>query len=194
MKALGLCTIFIGIKGVLTGEHTLILIVSMVLGTLIGESLDLDLRISRLGKWVELKFQKDAHENLGIAEGFVTATLLFCVGAMAIVGSLQSGLTGDHEMIFTKSVLDFVAAIVFASTKGIGVIFSAVAILIYQGSIVLLASWIAPFLTSEVIYEMTAVGALLIFALGLNILGITKIKVMNLVPAIFIPILLMLFL
>jgi len=194
MKALGLCTIFIGIKGVLAGENTLILIISMVLGTLIGESLDLDLRINHLGEWVELKFKKEADENLGIAEGFVTATLLFCVGAMAIVGSLQSGLTGDHEMIFTKSVLDFVAAIVFASTKGVGVIFSAVAILIYQGSIVLLSSWVAPFLTTTVIYEMTAVGSLLIFALGLNILGITKIKVMNLVPAIFLPILFMLFL
>ena len=194
MRALGLCTVFIGVKGMLVGQQTLVLIISMVLGTLIGESLDLDMRINRLGEWVELKFKKEGQENLGIAEGFVTATLLFCVGAMAIVGSLQSGLTGDHEMIFTKSALDFVAAIIFASTKGIGVIFSAVAILIYQGSIVLLSSWVAPFLTSEVIYEMTAVGSLLIFALGLNILGITKIKVMNLVPAVFIPILLMLFL
>ncbi|MCL2559009.1 MAG: DUF554 domain-containing protein [Turicibacter sp.] len=194
MKALGLCTIFIGIRGILVGENTLVLIISMVLGVLIGESLDLDLRISRLGEWVERKFKKEDGENLGIAEGFVTATLLFCVGAMAIVGSLQSGLTGDHETIFTKSVLDFVAAIVFASTKGVGVIFSAVAILLYQGSIVILASWVSPFLTTVVIQEMTAIGSLIIFALGLNMLGITKIKVMNLVPAIFLPILLLLFL
>jgi len=195
MKALGLCTTFIGITGLLKGENVLVLIVSMVLGTLIGEGIDLDLRINHLGEWVERKLKKnDSQKNSGFAEGFVTATLLFCVGAMAVVGSLQSGLTGDHEMIYTKSILDFIAAIIFASTLGIGVMFSAVAVLIYQGSIVLLSSWIAPFLTDATIGEMTAVGSLLIFALGLNILGITKIKVMNLVPAIFIPILLMLFL
>ena len=194
MKALGLCVIFIGIKGILNGENTLLIIISMVLGTLIGEGLNLDLRIRHLGDFVEEKFKKEGEKNLGIAEGFVTATLLFCVGAMAIVGSLQSGLTGNHETIFTKSILDFVAAIIFASTKGIGVIFSAAAILFYQGSIVLLSAWIAPFLTDAVVNEMTAVGSLVILALGLNILGLTKIKVMNLVPAIFLPILLMLFL
>ena len=195
MKALGLCTVFIGIKGLLSGENVLVLIISMVLGTLIGEGIDLDLRINRLGEWVELKFKKDGgKKSPRIAEGFVTATLLFCVGAMAIVGSLQSGLTGDHEMIYTKSLLDFIASIIFASTLGFGVIFSAITVLIYQGSIVLLSSWIAPFLTDATIGEMTAVGSLIIFALGLNIIGITKIKVMNLVPAIFIPILLMLFL
>jgi len=195
MKALGLCTIFVGITGLFNGENVLVLIISMVLGTLIGEGIDLDLRINRLGEWVELKFKKnDSKKSSGIAEGFVTATLLFCVGAMAIVGSLQSGLTGNHEMIFTKSVLDFIAAIIFASTLGIGVMFSAIAILVYQGSIVLLSSWIAPFLTDATIGEMSAVGSLLILALGLNILGITKIKVMNLVPAVFIPIFLMLYL
>jgi len=194
MKTLGLCTIFIGIIGLLNGENVLVLIVSMVLGTFIGEGINLDLRIRRLGEWVELNFKKGDSKNLEIAEGFVTATLLFCVGAMAIVGSLQSGLTGNHETIFTKSVLDFVAATIFASTLGIGVMFSAVAILVYQGSIVLLSSWIAPFLTDAIIGEMTAVGSLLILALGLNILGVTKVKVMNLVPAIFLPILLMLFL
>lgn len=194
MKALGLCVIFIGITGLLKGEHTLILIISMILGTLIGEGLNLDGRMIKLGAWVEQKFSKKDEENLSIADGFVTATLLFCVGAMAIVGSLQSGLTGDHETIFTKSMLDFVSAIIFASTKGIGVMFSAVAILIYQGSIVLLSGWLAPFLTEVMIGEMTAVGSLIILALGLNILGVTQIKVMNLVPAIFLPILLLLFL
>ena len=196
MKALGLCVVFIGVTGFLKGANTLVLIIAMVLGSLIGEGLDLDLRIRRLGEWVELKFKKegDQSQSLGIAEGFVTATLLFGVGAMAIVGSLQSGLTGNHEMIFTKSMLDFIASIIFASTKGIGVMFSAIAILIYQGSIVLLSTWVAPFLTEATINEMTTVGSLVILALGLNILGITKIKVMNLVPAIFLPVLLMLFL
>lgn len=194
MKALGLCVVFIGVQGLGSGENTLVLIVSMVVGTLIGEVADLDLWIRRLGDWVEGRFKKESAGSLGIAEGFVTATLLFCVGAMAIVGSLQSGLTGNHETIFTKSILDFVAAIIFASTKGIGVAFSAVAVLVYQGSLVLLANWVAPFLNDAAIGEMTAVGSLVILALGLNLLGITKIKVMNLVPAIFLPVLLMLFL
>lgn len=194
MKALGLCVVFIGVKGLSSGENTLVLIISMVVGTLMGEVADLDLRIRHLGDWVEGRFKKEEGQKLGIAEGFVTATLLFCVGAMAIVGSLQSGLTGNHETIFTKSILDFVAAIIFTTTKGIGVAFSAVAVLVYQGSLVLLATWIAPFLNDAVIGEMTAVGSLIILALGLNLLGVTKIKVMNLVPAIFLPVLLLLFL
>jgi len=210
MKALGLCVIYVGITGILQGNNTLVILVSMVIGTLIGESVDLDLRIRHLGDWVETKVKRvnnDAHpvaeasindtssinDTTSIAEGFVTATLLFAVGAMAIVGSLQSGLTGNHEMIFTKSIIDFIVAIIFASTKGIGVVFSAIAILLYQGSIVLLSSWMAPLLTDVAISEMTAVGSLVILALGLNMLNITKIKVMNLVPSIFLPILFVLF-
>ena len=130
---------------------------------------------------------------MSIAQGFVTASLLFCVGAMAIVGSLQSGLQGNHEMLFNKSMLDFVAAIIFASSLGVGVIFSAALLLLYQGSITLLAQWITPFLTDRVIGEMTCVGSVIIIGLALNMLGITKLRVMNYVPAIFIPILLCLF-
>ena len=190
MKALGLCVIYIGVTGLLTGSNTLLLIISLVVGTLIGELADLDLRIINLGNWVEKKLNREGRPTLKIADGFVTATLLFCVGAMAIVGSLQSGLTGNHETIFAKSILDFVAAAIFASTKGIGVAFSAVAVFIYQGSIVLLAGLIAPLLTYEVINEMSVIGSLVILALGLNVLGVTKIKVMNLVPSMFLPIIL----
>lgn len=193
MKGLGLCTLYMGISGALQGENTLLVILSMVIGTVIGEGLDLETRIDQLGKWVEKKFQKREKAKVSIAEGFVTASLLFCVGAMAIVGSLQSGLTGNHEMIFNKSLMDFIASIIFASSLGIGVIFSAAFVFVYQGSIVLLAQWLAPWLTESVIHEMTCVGSIIIIGLALNILGITKFKIMNYVPAIFLPILLSIF-
>ena len=192
MKALGLCTLLIGISGLSKGENQLFTIISMAIGTIIGELLDLDLRLENLGKSVEKRFKKDG-KNVTIAEGFVNASLLFCVGAMAIVGSLQSGLVGDNSMIFTKSLLDFTAAIIFASTLGFGVLLSAFPILIYQGGIVLLAHFLAPYLTESVIGDMTCTGSLIIIGLALNMLGITKLKVMNMVPAIFLPILMYLF-
>ena len=167
MKALGLCTVFLGISGSLKGNNSLILIISMVVGTLLGELVDLD-----------------------VAEGFVSASLLFCVGAMTIVGALQAGLTGDCEMLYNKSMLDFTSSIIFTSTLGIGVFFSAAFVLVYQGAITLLAQWVAPLLTDVVIAEMTCVGSVIIIGIGLNLLGITKLKVMNFVPAIFLPILL----
>lgn len=189
MKGLGLCTLFLGISGSLKGENSMILIVSMVAGTLIGEGIDLEDKVNRLGQWVEKKFSgKAADDKVSVAEGFVTASLLFCVGAMAIVGSLQSGLQGNHEMLFNKSVLDFVAAIIFASSMGIGVAFASAFVFVYQGAITLLAQWIEPFLNEAVINEMTCVGSVIIIGLALNMLGITKLRVMNYVPAIFIPI------
>lgn len=231
MKGLGLCTLYIGISGCLAGENTLVLIVSMVIGTIIGEAVDLDDKINRLGKWIERKFAEnkfskkaamaveviegydaetdgriteteDKKESgavqhagmtarkVSLAEGFVTASLLFCVGAMAIVGSLQSGLTGQHETLFAKSVLDCVAAIIFASSLGVGVLLSAGLVFAYQGSITLLAGVIEPFLTDPVIAEMNCVGNVIIIGLAMNMLGISKFKVMNFVPAIFLPILL----
>lgn len=194
MKGLGLCTLYIGFSGALKGENTIVLIISMVVGALLGEGIDLDEKLNRVGQFLEKSFQSKDERKISIAEGFITASLLFCVGAMAIVGSLQSGLTGNHEMIFAKSMLDFVAAIIFASSLGIGVIFSAAFVLLYQGAIVLMAQWISPLLTDYTINEMTCAGSVIIIALALNMLGITKMKVMNYVPAIFIPILLCLFL
>lgn len=192
MKALGLCTLFIGISGLSKGENQLITIISMAVGTVMGELLDLDAKLTALGNSIEKRFKKDG-DSVTIAEGFVNASLLFCVGAMAIVGSLQSGLVGDNSMIYTKSLLDFTAAIIFASTLGFGVLLSAFPILIYQGGIVLLAHFLAPFLTDSVIGDMTATGSLIIIGLALNMLGITKLKVMNMVPAIFLPILIYFF-
>lgn len=188
MTALGLCTIFLGISGLSEGENTLVLILSMVIGTLIGELLDLDRRINDLGQLIQEKFRSLSGGG-SIAEGFVSASLLFCVGAMAIVGSMQSGLTGNHETLFAKSTLDFVAAILFASSLGIGVLFSAAFVLVYQGGITLLAQLAEPLLSQAAIAEMSCVGALILIALGLNMIGLSKFKVMNFVPAIFLPIL-----
>lgn len=189
MKGLGLCTLFIGWSGALKGENTLVLILSMALGVLIGEGVDLDRRLNGFAEGLEKRFHKEGGQ-ISLAEGFITASLLFCVGAMSVVGSMQAGLSGDYEMLFTKSVLDFISAMVFASTLGVGVMMAGGAVLIFQGLIVLLAQLVAPFLTEMVVAEMTCVGSVLIFALGLNIVGIGKFKVLNYLPAVFFPILL----
>ncbi|MFR1708333.1 MAG: DUF554 domain-containing protein [Clostridium sp.] len=192
MKGLALCTLYIGISGALKGQNTIIVIISIVIGAIIGECVDLDDKLNKLGSFIESKF-KSKDKNISISDGLVTASLLFCVGAMAVVGSLQSGLTGNHEMLFTKSILDFVAAIIFASSLGVGVIFSSGFIFIYQGTITLLAQFISPYLGEIVIAEMTCIGSLLIIALALNMMKVTKLKVMNYVPAIFLPVIIYLF-
>lgn len=182
MMGIGLCTLYIGISGSLKGENTLILIISMVFGIAAGTLLDIDGKIICLGDFVERKFSK-ADGTVSLSEGFVTASLLFCIGAMAIVGSLNAGLTGDNEMLFTKSVLDFVSSIMLSVSLGLGVMFSAAFILVFQGTIVLLAQFIAPVLTDAAIAEMTCAGSVMIIGLGLNILGLTKLKIANMLPA-----------
>lgn len=193
MKGIALCTIYIGISGCLEGKNPLITVISIAVGAVIGTVLDLDSRLGALGESVEKRFKKRDGDKVSLAEGFVSSSLLFCVGAMAIMGALQSGLTGDNQTLYTKSVMDFISSIVFASSMGAGVLFSAVAVLIYQGAIALLAGVVAPLLSEAAVAEMTCVGSLLLIALGLNLLGITRIKIMNYIPAIFIPILLCLF-
>ena len=190
MQGVALCVLYIGISGSFKGSNTLIAILSMVIGAIIGELLDLDKRMRSLGDWVQARTAHLVHggQSAAVAEGFVTASLLFCVGAMAIVGALNDGLTGDHSTLFAKSLLDGISSIVYGASLGIGVAFSAVAVFLYQGLIALAASFLEPFLVESVIAEMTCVGSLMIAALALNMLGVTKIKVMNLVPAIFLPI------
>lgn len=192
MVGLGLCSIYIGIDGALTGQNTLVTIISMVTGAIIGVAADLDRRLNHFAERLEDRFKKPG-ETASIAEGFVTASLLFCIGAMTIVGSLQAGLTGDNTMLFTKATLDFVSSVIFAATLGIGVLFAAAFVLVFQGAIVLAAQAAAPYLSDYTVGEMTCVGSLLIIALGLNILGVTKIKVMNFLPAMFVPIILCMF-
>ncbi len=189
MLALGFCTAYIGITGCLEGKNTLVIILSLVLGTLIGEGCDLDRRLNAFGSWVEHKLTR-GNKQMPLAEGLVNASLLFCVGAMTIVGSLNSGLVGDHTMLFAKACLDLISSMVFASTMGIGVALAAGVVLVLQGSIALLANLIAPLLGDAVIADMTCVGSILIIGLSLNLLGITKFKMMHFVPAIFLPVLL----
>lgn len=188
MNALALCVLYIGVSGMLKGENVLITILSMVFGTLVGEWIDLDEKINQLGDAIEQKVSSPG-EKVSVSKGFVTASLLFCVGAMAIVGALQSGLTGNHDTLFAKSLIDGIAAIVMASSLGIGVLLAAGLILVYEGGITLFANVLAPLLTDSVINEMTCVGSLLIVGLALNMLKLTNLKIMNYAPAVFFPIL-----
>ena len=178
MNALALCVLYIGVSGILKGENILITILSMVFGTLVGEWIDLDKKINQLGDEIESRVSSENKEH-SVSNGFVTASLLFCVGAMAIVGALQSGLTGNHDTLFAKSLIDGIAAIVMASSLGIGVLLSAGLILVYEGGITLFANVLAPLLTDSVINEMTCVGSLLIVGLALNMLKLTNLKIMN---------------
>jgi uncharacterized membrane protein YqgA involved in biofilm formation len=184
MQSVGLAVILIGLKGALKSDELLLVIISLAVGSVMGEMIDIEARLEQLGQWLEKRFSRSGG---GIAKGFVAASLLFCVGSMAIVGSMESGLTGNHQTLFAKSVLDGVASVIFASSLGIGVIFSAASVFIYQGFITLLAAVIKPFLIPAVVGQMSAVGGILIMAIGINILEIRKIKVGNMLPAIFIP-------
>ncbi len=183
MTAIGLCTLYIGIDGALEGENTIVLILSMVSGIILGTALNIDAHLERLGDFIEKKMKNKGSAG-SIAQGFITASLLFCVGAMTIVGSLNAGLTGNNELLITKSVLDLISSCMLASTLGIGVIFAAVFVLLYQGGLVLASGLLQNVLTSpKLIAEITCAGSVMIIALGLNILGITKIKVANFLPA-----------
>ena len=183
MIGLGACTAYIGISGSLCGENVLILIASVVLGAISGTLLNIDGAIHRLAESVEKKFKK-GDKKTSVAEGFVSATLLFCVGSMAVTGSIQAGLTGDNSILITKATIDLVAAMMLASSLGIGVLLSAGAIFLTQGGLVLLAGVISPFMSAGAINEMTCAGSLLIIMIGTNLMGITKIKVADYLPAI----------
>ncbi len=190
MSGMAFCVLLIGIDGILNeGNKILVIIISMAIGSLIGEWIDLDKLVNRVGKKAENYFNRKGG-NAKIAEGFVAATLLFCVGAMTIVGSIDSGVSGDNLTLYSKSVIDCVAAIALASTYGVGVMLSCLSVLIIEGGITVLAVYIAPILSTDIITQMSCVGSLLIIGLALNMLGITKLRVMNYTPAIFLPILL----
>ncbi len=183
IKGMALCVLYIGISGTLQGKSPLVLVISIALGAIIGEVLNLDHNLNRLGNWVQGRFKS---QNSPISQGFVTATLLFAVGAMSIVGSLDGGLRGDHSVIYTKSIIDGVMAIILTSQMGFGVMLSAIPIFIYQGGIALLAGVLEPILNDIAVAEMTCSGSVLIMGLGLNMLGVTKLKVVNYIPAMFI--------
>lgn len=183
MTGLGACTLYIGISGSLCGENVLILIGSVVLGAIVGTLLNIDGAINRLAAKVETRFRKEGNQ-ISLAEGLVSATLLFCVGSMTVTGSIQAGLTGDHSILITKAMLDLVSSMMLASSLGLGVLLSAGAVFVIQGGLVLLAGLIAPLMSTGAINEMTCAGSLLIIMIGTNLMGITKIKVADFLPAI----------
>ena len=188
MQACGIATIFIGIGGALTGllKNTMLLVFSLVLGSLLGEALNIELHMEHLGD--TLKALVNAKKDTQFVNGFVTATLVICIGAMAIVGSIQDGLTGDYTMLLAKSLLDFVIVMVFASTLGIGVMFAAIPLGVYQGGITLGASLISGYMNETLISNLSCIGSVLIFCVGVNLAFKKMIKVGNMLPAILVPI------
>ena len=183
MQGIGLAVLLIGLQMALQSQQVLLLIFSLVLGGILGELLRIEERLLSLGKKIERSVGGGQSK---IARAFVYTTLLYCVGAMAITGSLESGLMGRHQILYAKSALDGIASVVFGSTMGIGVAFSALPVLVYQGSIVLLARWASLFLNDTIIVELSAVGGLLIVGIGLNLLQIKSLKIGNLLPALLI--------
>lgn len=204
-SAIGLCTMFIGISGAVAGmlkvsgtgletRDTMVMIISLIGGALIGEWIDVEKRLETVGEWCKSKIPSQNGGGSTFVEAFVTSSLIFCVGAMAIVGSLEDGLNHNYSILFAKAVMDGVMSIIFAASLGIGVYFSALPIAVYQGSITLLAGFIRPYLSEMVIGRMSFVGSILIFALGINLLFGKRIKIGNLLPAMFLPLVLQAFL
>lgn len=194
MVGIGLCVIYIGISGALKGENTLVLILSIVFGAVVGTLIDIDSLINRFATWIEKKFNKKNGKKVSVAEGIVTATLLFCAGSMTVVGSLNAGLRNDNEMLYTKAMLDAVSSLVLASTLGVGVILSSILVFVIQGGLVLLSGLLGTILNDTAINEMTCAGSVIIIAIGLNLVGISKFKVANYIPAIiFAPVFVWLF-
>jgi uncharacterized protein len=190
MKGMSLCVLLISIleitsvSSALKHYDILIIIISIAVGAVIGEAIDIEKRLQNFGDMLERQLKGRGGK---ISEGFVSASLVFCVGAMAIVGSLESGLSGNHSTLFAKSVIDGITSIVFASSLGIGVMLSGVSVFLYQGAITLSAGLLKGVLMTSV-NDMTAIGSVLIIAIGLNMMGAVKIKVANLLPAIFLPV------
>lgn len=192
LAAMGLCVTVIGMKMAQGSAHLVLVVVSLALGALVGEALDLDGRLTRFGQWLQRRLlgNRSAATGSSLGEAFVSASLLFCIGAMAIVGAIEDGLAGNHEILFAKASLDGVISVILASTLGIGVALSAVSVLVYQGAITLLSFWMQQFLTEAVIGEISATGGVMILAIGLNLLGVTKIRLANLIPGLAVLVLL----
>lgn len=198
MQALGLATIFVGTVGALQGmltisdgslgsQGTLLMVLSLTIGGMAGEFLNIEVRLENFGEWLKKKVH--AEKNARFVEAFVTTSLVICVGAMAVVGSLEDGLNGDPGMLIIKSALDFAIVIVFASTLGVGSLFSAIPIAVWEGGITAAAVFVAPYLSDAMITDLSAVGSVLIFAVGVNLLFDRGIKVGNLLPALLGPVL-----
>lgn len=183
MQGISLSVLAIGMQMALRFQNPVVVIFTLLIGGVVGELIGIDDWIKKAGKWLEARV---AQSGSGLARAFVYATLVYVVGAMAVTGALESGLLGQHQTLYVKSILDGFTAIAFAATMGPGVCLSALPVTFYQGSIALVAGWLQPFLSPQVLSELTAVGGLLIVAIGLNMLEITKIKVANFLPSFFV--------
>ncbi|MFD0954363.1 DUF554 domain-containing protein [Virgibacillus natechei] len=187
MHGIGLAVILIGLQMAFETEVIIVVLLSLLTGAIIGEWLHLEEGLNRLGSWIGSKFTTK-NSDFSIAQGFVTASLIFVIGAMSVIGALDSGLRGDHEILITKGVIDGFVGLVLTTTLGFGVIFSVIPVLLYQGAIALLATqidqWLPAAFLNGMIVELTAVGGLLILAIGLNLLKITQIRIGNLLPSI----------
>jgi len=199
MNALGLAVMFIGVSGALQGILTvksssletaniMLMIVSLALGAFIGELIDIEARLDKLGEFIKKSLKVKGEKGKGFVEGFVNSSLLFCIGAMAIIGSLEDGLSGDTSMLFAKAVIDGVVAVFFAATLGIGVFFSILPLGLYQGIITISATYIEPFLSDQLITNISFIGSILIFGIGINMIFGKKIKCGNLLPAVLVPV------
>lgn len=193
MQAVGLCVLSIGIAGAIQGNNTIVMILSIVIGTLIGEWFDIDRRLLSGINKVEKKVGKGSAKYGDLSHGMVSAAMIFCIGSMAIVGSLESGLIGDNTTLYTKSILDGITSILLASSLGIGVALASIPVLLIQGSIIIFAGLLEPWLPADVITEIICVGSVLLVGLGLNMIEVTQFKIMNFVPAIILPVIIMLF-
>lgn len=197
MNGLALVVIYMGISGSLKGDNPLYVIICMIIGIVVGELIDIDKLLNKLGIYINNKFSKQddlkEQEENKIAKGFISSSLLYCVGAMAVVGSIQSGISNDNSILLAKSVLDGISSIFFAASMGIGVLLSSIAVFLYEGIITIGAYGLSNILSDSVVAYMTSVGSLLIMALGLNMLKVCNVKVANMLPAMFIPIILGIF-
>lgn len=186
MHGIGLAVILIGLQMAFSTDNIIIVLLSLLTGAIIGEFIHVEEGLNRLGAWIGSKFTTKG-ENFSVAQGFITASLIFVIGAMAVIGALDSGIRGDHEILITKGIIDGFVALVLTTTLGFGVIFSVVPVVFYEGTIALLATqinnWIPESFLNGFIVELTAVGGLLIVAIGLNLLKITQIRVGNLLPS-----------
>lgn len=190
MTAIPIVVMILGVQFGIASNNILIVIVSLVIGAIIGELIDIDGKLDGFGKSVESKL-KGGDSNFSVA--FVSTTLIYCVGSMAILGSMESGINNQHTILYTKALMDGISAVFFASSLGVGVLFSSISVFVYQGILTILSGYVAPYLSPEVVTEMSATGGVLLIALAFTILGIKKIKVANLLPAIFLPVIIMLF-
>lgn len=187
MEAIGLAVIALGIAGAVQGEDTIVFILSIVIGTFIGETIDIDFRLKEVIYSLQTKIKGESEDDT-FMQGFISGTLFFCVGSMAIFGALESGLTGDNTTLYIKSLIDGITAVLLSSSLGIGVVISAIPVLIFEGGIIILAGFISPFLAEHVIVEIISVGSALLIALGFNMLEITDLKILNFTPSLFVPI------